>query len=103
MNENNNHNWPFKEAKNTAVFTTKFVLENNHPILYVFHDAEDGAWQFHSEDVAEQSDARIIALSEALDIDPSIAALDDLPEGWKATRQKPSTPWIREANDRRSF
>lgn len=96
MSAKPSHSWPFKDAKNTAVFTTKFVLENNQPILHVSHDAEDGAWQFHSDDVAQESDARIIALSEALDIDPSIAELSDLPEGWKATRQHPSTPWKRE-------
>ena len=35
----------FKENYNTAVITTKFVLEKKSPILFVFLFG-DGAWQF---------------------------------------------------------
>ena len=36
----------FVDDLNTAVFTTKFILESQSPIMYVYHDEEDGAWQF---------------------------------------------------------
>ena len=98
MSQPDQNNWPFEAAKNTAVFTSRFVLENDHPILHVTHDADDGAWQFHSGDVVKQSDARIIALSEALDIDPSLRDLADLPEGWKATREDRRVSWKRSPN-----
>jgi len=96
MSQEDQNNWPFEAAKHTAVFTSRDVLENNYPILFVSHDAEDGAWQFHSGDVVKQSDARIIAFSEALEIDPSLRDLADLPEGWIATRKELKAPWKRE-------
>jgi hypothetical protein len=40
----------FKEADNTAVFTTKFVVNDKKEITYVTHEKEDGAWQFFSND-----------------------------------------------------
>jgi len=91
-----NANWPFQDPKDLAVFTTKEVLENRRPILIVTHDVEDGAWQFHSGDSMQESDARIISLDEALTIDPTIAALADMPTGWIASRTTPSHAWKRE-------
>jgi hypothetical protein len=43
----------FKEPLNTAVFTTQYVIEENKGITYVTHDADDGAWQFFSDDKFE--------------------------------------------------
>ena len=37
-------NKKFKEADNTAVFTTKFVLIDKKDITYVTHYKEEGAW-----------------------------------------------------------
>ena len=37
--------WPFVDAKNTTVITTRQVIEEDHLILAVPHD-EDGEWQF---------------------------------------------------------
>lgn len=34
----------FNEGLDTAVFTTKYVVEENFPILHVYH-FEDGSWQ----------------------------------------------------------
>jgi hypothetical protein len=87
--------WPFRDPENLAVFTTRQVLEDGRPIQLVTHDAEDGAWQFLSDGAALESDGRIIALREALDIDQAIAELADLPTGWQAFRATPSSPWKR--------
>lgn len=38
----------FTENFDTAVFTSKYVLDNS-PILYVYHYEEDGAWSFLGE------------------------------------------------------
>ena len=38
--------WPFADPPNTAVITTRPVLEQSAPILLVVHDAVDGTWQF---------------------------------------------------------
>ena len=88
--------WPFEDAKNVAVFTTKQVLRLGQPILHVSHDEDDGAWQFHTG--AEQlssSDAMIVALSEIVEHDQSIAELADLPCGWFAERDAVGSQWRR--------
>jgi hypothetical protein len=40
----------FQESDSIAVFTTKFVLNDGKDITIVYHDKEDGAWQFFSKD-----------------------------------------------------
>src|SRR5947209_249261 len=37
--------WRFQEGSNRAVFTTKSVIHDGLPILFVSHDS-DGDWQF---------------------------------------------------------
>jgi hypothetical protein len=39
----------FSESLDTAVFTTRFVVRDKSPILFVSHDA-DGSWQFHGNE-----------------------------------------------------
>ena len=39
------------------------------------------------------------ALSEAVDLDPSILQLADLPLGWQAVRDSPEQRWKREVLD----
>lgn len=43
----------FEVSFDTAVFTTKFVLDDKTTITYVTHEIEDGAWQFFSDDSFE--------------------------------------------------
>jgi hypothetical protein len=87
--------WPFQDPQNVAVFTTKQVVKEGKPILFVTHDADDGAWQFHSGDMARDEDAMILALSEIVEIDTTITELADLPLGYKASRASPSSSWKR--------
>jgi hypothetical protein len=87
--------WPFQDPQNVAVFTTRQVVKDRKPILFVSHDAGDGAWQFHSGDIARSEDMIILALSEIVEIDPSITDLADLPLGYKASRNSPSDAWKR--------
>ena len=87
--------WPFEDPQNVAVFTTKQVVKERKPILFVTHDAVDGAWQFHSGDIAQDEDAMILTLSEIVEIDPTVAELADLPLGYKASRDSLSSSWRR--------
>jgi hypothetical protein len=87
--------WKFLDPQNVAVFTTKAVLSATHPILYVCHDNDDGGWQFHTGMDANEEDAKIVALSEIVKQDPSIADLADLPMGWIATRKSKDDDWQR--------
>lgn len=90
-------NWPFVDPPNAAVFTSADVVERGLAIEYVAHDAEDGAWQFHSRNGAprEESQARVVALRTILEIDPTIGSLADLPLGWCARRMGRGQPWQR--------
>jgi hypothetical protein len=90
--------WLFDDPKNVAVFTTRQVIVAHHPILYVYHDKDDGAWQFHSGDKSTMEDARVVALSEIVDIDPTVMELADLPFGRMAWRNNVSEPWQRRVN-----
>ena len=87
--------WPFDQPRNCAVFTTRQVLEREEPILRVTHDSDDHGWQFLGSD-ARAEDAKIILLEEAVELDPSVLQVADLPVGWHAWRTSVEGPWIRE-------
>jgi hypothetical protein len=87
--------WPFTELPSTVVYTSRDVMEKREPILLVTHDQDDGAWQFYAERKVPDNDARIIALDEIVNSDPSVIELADLPRGWIAVRESPAVPWQR--------
>ncbi len=92
----NNPAWPFEDAPNVAVFTVRPIWEQNKPILYVYHDEEDGAWQFHTDREPKEEESSTITLSEIVKIDNTIKKLADLPCGWCAWRKSISNPWQRQ-------
>ena len=79
-------------------FVTAQVLDRTEPILYAVHD-EDGEWQFLGSTDGALENAKIIALHEAVELDPSVFELADMPVGWHALRDSPQHPWKREARD----
>jgi hypothetical protein len=94
--DNTKSDWPFADPKNVAVFTTTTIVRRGHPVLYVSHDDDDGAWQFHSgaEHVSIR-DAMIVSLSEMVERDTTLCELADLPCGWIAERDGIGGPWRR--------
>lgn len=86
----------FKEADNTAVFTTKYVVQDKRPITYVTHEEEDGAWQFFSSDKFEHYEevAMIVGLGQIVSLDPSLLELSDMPQGHYAIRDSVNDKWI---------
>jgi hypothetical protein len=83
----------FKEKLNTAVYTSRFVIENGSPILYVFH-YDDGTWQFSgSEQDLADDDFRIVSLREIIEHDESVNGVGNMPLGSQATRLNPESPW----------
>ncbi|QRY55968.1 hypothetical protein [Sphingobacterium siyangense] len=85
----------FKESLDTAVFTTKFVLSEKSPILYVFHYEEDGSWQFSgSEENLTDDDYKVISLKEMINLDSSVLDISDLSEGYMAYRKTISDSWV---------
>ena len=83
----------FEDSLNTAVFTTKSVVEDKKEITYVVHNLEDGAWQFHSSDLVKIKDAMIVSLSEIIEIDNTLLEIADLPLGYAATRESIKNKW----------
>jgi hypothetical protein len=92
---NQQNNMEFKESLDTAVFTTKFVLEENRDITYVTHEEEDGAWQFFSNDEFEDFEkvAKVVGLGEIIEMDDSVLELIDMPEGYYAYRDSRNSNW----------
>jgi hypothetical protein len=92
-------NWNFPDPWNVAVITTWQILRSEDWIAHVFHDEDDGCWQFHGPGESKVEDAAVIALGEMFDMDNSIGELADLPEGWHAWRETPSAPRRRAKTD----
>ena len=82
----------FKESKNQAVFTCLHIIEENKPILYVKHDNE-GDWQFLCGENHTTEDARVIALQEIINIDPSVSKVSNLKCGQTAVRESKESEW----------
>ncbi|HEX6803641.1 MAG TPA: DUF4262 domain-containing protein [Terriglobales bacterium] len=90
------HRWKFNDPPHTGVFTTKRVMSGEDPITRVFHDIEDGAWQFHGPEESDPKDLAYVCLHHVIDNDATISELHDLPAGWCAWRENVSSPWTRE-------
>jgi hypothetical protein len=88
-------NQELQDLFDTAVFTTKFVMEDKKTITYVSHEIEDGAWQFFSDDKFDdfESVAKVVGLREIIKLDPSIIELIDMQEGFIATRHDKQNNW----------
>ncbi len=86
----------FRDKPNTAVFTTKFVMNESKLITYVAHDQEDGAWQFLSDDeiLNMQESAMLVSLAQILKVDNTLYDLADLPLGYCATRNALNEKWV---------
>lgn len=88
-----NTKWKFSDAKNTAVITTRQIVNEGIPILYVSHDEDDGYWQFHYGDNVNIEDAMIVSLQELVNLDDTLNQLFDLPLGWIAIRKSTKDTW----------
>lgn len=90
----------FKEADNTAVFTTKFVTTDKKEITEVHHDKDDGAWQFFSDDKFDDFSkvAKLVGLGQITKIDSTLFEIADMPTGYVAHRKFKGDNWIIEKN-----
>jgi hypothetical protein len=87
--------WPFDQAPNVAAITTRQVIEQKFPILCVTHYSDDHSWGFVCGTTDATEDGRVIGMSEALEIDPTLREIADLPPGWTARREKVGCMWQR--------
>ncbi|AYF77935.1 hypothetical protein D7D52_33590 [Nocardia yunnanensis] len=80
----------------TRCIQTPEVFEQQEPILYVSHDADDGLWQLIGPTDAG-SKGHIGHLHHAIDEDPGLMDVLDLEPGFAATRSAPGGLWTRSA------
>ena len=87
--------WPFGDPPDRRVYTTRFVVDKNFPILIVSHDP-DGEWEFLCGTTDKPKDAREILLGHVVQLDERLREVADLPVGWRARRSDPDAPWMQE-------
>ena len=81
---------------NTAVIADVNFIKGGDVCVYVSHDNEDGIWQFLAPDFdGDESRGLVVSLSTAIENDPSLSELHDLPLGWYAVRKSKSDKWER--------
>lgn len=79
--------------KNTAVFTTKNIINKKMIITKVYHDA-DGSWQFF-DDLSTNSNENVmlVAFGQIVQRDSSIIKLLDMPFSHLAHRKSANEEW----------
>ncbi len=85
--------FPFYDLPNTAAIVCSHVLNGEKPILYVFHDEDDGMWQFLCDGTHTMEEAKIVSLKFVYDLDHSVGALRDMPCGCYAKRAAQTDEW----------
>ena len=90
--------YKFLEDKNTMVITSKSILQKEKDIKLVFHDEDDGMWQFLDGEEVDENSVAIVSLYEMTLIDDSINEVFDLPLGWTAYRENKNLKWSRTIN-----
>lgn len=86
--------WKFEAPREGMAVTTKQVMAGA-AIVYVSHDDDDGAWQFHTAEPLTEDDALLCTLGQVLDVHPSMMDLADLQPGWIAERANDAAAWVR--------
>jgi hypothetical protein len=77
----------------TTCIQTREVFDQREPVLFVSHDADDGIWQLIGASDADASTGKIGHLHHAVDEDPSLLGVLDLPPGSSARRADVGSPW----------
>lgn len=84
--------WPFTDAPDTYVFTTRHVTQLGAPLQDFYRD-EDGNYEFLSAFGAVEAEAQLVSLYFMFSLDPTISQLATLPPGSSAHRSRPGEPW----------
>ncbi|UTW61299.1 hypothetical protein KFE98_14930 [bacterium SCSIO 12741] len=83
----------FTDSETKACFTCDHVVSGERSIVYVAHDA-DGDWHFMCDgDDHTEENAKIISLKQAVELDPSVNDLYEMPIGVGAVRKSPGERW----------
>lgn len=89
--------WSFTDPPNLAVIVDRSVVEGRDWVACVYHDADDGTWQFRASAAVptNEADVMLIGLRSAAKIDPTVVELANLPVGWRAWRDTKDSEWHR--------
>jgi len=82
----------FFEEENTAAFLSKLSLKEGKPILWVWHDDDDGTWSFANR---SSDDMMLVGLGEVVEHDFTVNDLFNLPTGQIAMRKFVGDKWKR--------
>lgn len=82
----------------THCIQTIEVFERREPVVLVVNNADDGPWQLIGTTDAGGS-GKIGHLHHAVDEDPTLVDVLDLPPGHSASRTRVAGPWIRRRGD----
>lgn len=88
--------WPFPDPPDSETRVDCYLLLGGAWVQQAVHSPEDNGWQFWTCPV-EPEEVCIISLYRALELDPSLQQIADLPPGWVAWRTAPDRPWQRQA------
>ena len=86
--------WEFDQPPNCAAITLKSIVNEGKPILHVVHDAEDHGWQFLGLEDASEEDVAVVAMSDIVEIDPSVLEIAHIEPGCRAWRKNSGAKWI---------
>lgn len=87
--------WPFSDPRDLAVFTVDGITNGQQPVLDVYHQVFDGAWQFVTGQEFELEDGKFVRLFEVVEQDPTLLEVANLPLGWQAERPSVGAPWTK--------
>lgn len=82
-------------APRGRVATEREVMEKGWPILLVLHEpGAPAGWRFlHGEDDLAGTEFISVHIQQILEHDPSVAAVAQLPPGWRAWRSSEDDQW----------
>lgn len=90
--------WAFPDPANSVAGTRNSIAEHGADVLQAVH--HEGQWFFldtcRPDPLSELFEIGI-DLGRALALDPSLAEVGDLPDGWRAFRTEKNAPWQRAA------
>ena len=82
----------FKEKLSSAVFTSKYVMAQGSPIVFVAHN-EDGSWEFWGKEIIDESEIMVVLLEQIIKTDPTVQEVADLPVQFTAVREAKGASW----------
>jgi hypothetical protein len=87
--------WMRHSLLDTTCIQTVEVFEGHEPVLWASHDAHDGIRQLIGASDADAGTGKIGHLHHAVDSDPSLIDVLDLPPSSNADRTGVGDPWLR--------